>query len=161
MQAHGDRYLWVNPPAIPLTTEELDAVFELPYQRILTQPTTVRKFPRDMIKFSVNIMRGCFGGCSFCSITEHEGRWIQSRSEDSVIREIEQIRDRPRIYGTILISDPDSQHVSSQLQERRDHAHCRRLSRVFPTICKTPLPDHSATTSLYRRARQLPASSAS
>src|SRR5690606_31836232 len=94
VQPHGDRYVWVNPPPIPLSTEELDSVFELPYQRVPHPAYGDAKIPAyEMIRFSVNIMRGCFGGCSFCSITEHEGRVIQSRSEDSIIREIEQIRD--------------------------------------------------------------------
>ena len=159
VQAHGDRYLWVNPPAIPLTTEELDAVFELPYQRIPHPAYNGSKIPAyDMIKFSVNIMRGCFGGCSFCSITEHEGRWIQSRSEDSVIREIEQIRDKaPGFTGTISdLGGPTANMYHLNCKSEEIHAHCRRLSCVFPTICKNLITDHSATTSLYRRARQLP-----
>jgi len=93
-QRHGDRSIWVNPPAFPLETEEMDGVFGLPYQRIPHPSYGDEKIPAyEMIKTSVNIMRGCFGGCSFCSITEHEGRIIQSRSEQSIIDEIEQIRD--------------------------------------------------------------------
>ncbi|MEY2875113.1 MAG: hypothetical protein RLZZ373_2484, partial [Pseudomonadota bacterium] len=103
VQRHGERDAWINPPPIPLTTEEMDLVFDLPYARS-PHPAYAdeqgghdgaTKIPAwEMIRFSVNIMRGCFGGCTFCSITEHEGRIIQSRSEDSVIREIEDIRDR-------------------------------------------------------------------
>ncbi len=102
-QRHGDRHIWVNPPAFPLTTEEMDAVFGLPYQRVPHPVYGKAKIPAyEMIKTSVNIMRGCFGGCSFCSITEHEGRIIQSRSQASILREIEQIRDTvPGFTGVI------------------------------------------------------------
>lgn len=100
MQKHGDRYVWINPPAIPLSTEEMDSVFALPYKRVPHPAYGNARIPAyEMIRFSVNIMRGCFGGCSFCSITEHEGRIIQSRSEDSIINEIEAIRDTVRVYG--------------------------------------------------------------
>ena len=104
MQKHGDRYIWINPPAIPLSTEEMDSVFALPYQRVPHPSYGKSPIPAyDMIRFSINIMRGCYGGCSFCSITEHEGRIIQSRSEDSIIREIEEIRDKvPRFYRHYL-----------------------------------------------------------
>ncbi len=100
MQKHGDRYVWINPPAIPLSTEEMDSVFALPYKRVPHPAYGNARIPAyEMIRFSVNIMRGCFGGCSFCSITEHEGRIIQSRSEDSIINEIEAIRDTVPFYG--------------------------------------------------------------
>src|SRR5690606_23412257 len=93
VQAHGNREVWVNPPPIPLSTEELDSVFELPYTRQPHPAYGDAVIPAyEMIRFSVNIMRGCFGGCTFCSITEHEGRIIQSRSEDSILQEIEAIR---------------------------------------------------------------------
>jgi uncharacterized radical SAM protein YgiQ len=103
LQRHGNRDVWINPPPIPLTTPEMDEVFELPYQRTPHPRYEDAKIPAyDMIKTSVMIMRGCFGGCSFCSITEHEGRIIQSRSKDSVLREIEQIRDSvPGFTGVI------------------------------------------------------------
>ena len=103
IQRHGDKEIWVNSPPIPLETEEMDAVFALPYQRIAHPSYGDAKIPAyDMIRFSVNIMRGCFGGCSFCSITEHEGRVIQSRSQESVLKEIEDIRDHaPGFTGAI------------------------------------------------------------
>lgn len=106
MQKHGERYIWVNPPAIPLSTEEMDSVFALPYQRIPHPSYGDARIPAaDMIRFSINIMRGCFGGCSFCSITEHEGRIIQSRSEDSIVNEIEAVATRfPALPGTSLTS---------------------------------------------------------
>ncbi len=159
VQAHKERYVWVNPPAIPLSTQELDDVFELPYQRVPHPAYEGSKIPAyDMIRFSVNIMRGCFGGCSFCSITEHEGRVIQSRSEDSVIREIETIRDKtPGFTGTISdLGGPTANMYHLNCKSEEIHAHCRRLSCVYPTICKNLVTDHSPTTRLYRRARALP-----
>ena len=159
VQAHGSRLVWVNPPPIPLTTEELDAVFELPYQRVPHPAYKGATIPAyDMIRFSVNIMRGCFGGCSFCSITEHEGRVIQSRSEESVLREIETIRDvTPGFTGTISdLGGPTANMYELNCKSEEIHAHCRRLSCVYPSICKNLKTDHSATTQLYRKARALP-----
>ena len=103
VQKHGQQDIWVNPPPIPLETDEMDWVFDLPFQRKPHPDYGNARIPAyDMIKTSVNIMRGCFGGCTFCSITEHEGRIIQSRSEDSIIKEIEKIRDHvPGFSGTI------------------------------------------------------------
>ena len=87
VQAHGERDVWLNPPPFPLSTEEIDSVYESPFARRPHPSYGEAKIPAwEMIRFSVNIMRGCFGGCTFCSITEHEGRIIQSRSEDSIIR---------------------------------------------------------------------------
>ncbi len=159
VQKHGNRYLWVNPPPHPLSTQELDEVFELPYQRIPHPAYGDARIPAyEMIRFSVNIMRGCFGGCSFCSITEHEGRVIQSRSEDSVIREIEKIRDvTPGFTGTISdLGGPTANMYQLNCVSEEIHANCRRLSCVFPTICKNLVTDQSPTTQLYRRARNLP-----
>ena len=103
-QEHGNKALWVNPPAMPLDTEEMDYVFAAPFARVPHPMYGDEKIPAyDMIRFSVNIMRGCFGGCSFCSITEHEGRIIQNRSEDSIIREVEDMRDKvPGFTGVVL-----------------------------------------------------------
>ncbi|WLD59092.1 YgiQ family radical SAM protein [Salinispirillum sp. LH 10-3-1] len=158
-QRHGDRWVWQNPPAIPLSTDELDWVFELPYQRIPHPVYGDAVIPAyDMIKFSVNIMRGCFGGCTFCSITEHEGRIIQSRSEDSVIQEIERIRDKtPGFTGAISdLGGPTANMYHLTCNDREIEAKCRRPSCVYPTICGNLITDHSPTTKLYRRARALP-----
>lgn len=158
VQKHADRYVWMNPPAVPLNTEELDDVFELPFQRIPHPFYGKAKIPAyDMIRFSVNIMRGCFGGCSFCSITEHEGRVIQSRSEDSIIKEIERIRDMtPGFTGTISdLGGPTANMYQLNCISEDIHKHCRRLSCVYPTICKNLVTDQSPTTRLYRRARNV------
>ena len=110
IQKHGNREIWVNPPPIPLETEEMDGVFGLPYQRIPHPCYGKEKIPAyDMIRFSINIMRGCFGGCTFCSITEHEGRIIQSRSHESILNEMAEIRDKvPGFTGSIsdLVAPP-------------------------------------------------------
>jgi uncharacterized radical SAM protein YgiQ len=111
-----------------------------------------------MIKTSVNIMRGCFGGCTFCSITEHEGRIIQSRSEESIISEIEKIRDTvPGFTGTISdLGGPTANMYKLNCKSRKIQASCKRLSCVYPNICQHLNTDHSPTTQLYRKARTLP-----
>ncbi|MCH2158585.1 MAG: YgiQ family radical SAM protein [Oleiphilaceae bacterium] len=159
VQKHGERYVWVNPPPIPLETEELDMVFEQNFQRVPHPSYGDARIPAyEMIRFSVNIMRGCFGGCSFCSITEHEGRVIQSRSEDSVIREIENIRDKtPGFTGIISdLGGPTANMYHLNCKSDEIHAKCHRLSCVYPGICKNLKTDQSATTNLYRRARAVP-----
>jgi uncharacterized radical SAM protein YgiQ len=105
VQKHQDKDVWLNPPPIPLTTDEMDAVYDLPYSRVPHAVYSKKRIPAfEMIQHSVTIMRGCFGGCTFCSITEHEGRIIQNRSEDSIIAEIEKIRDTSQNF-TGVISD--------------------------------------------------------
>ena len=159
VQAHGDREVWLNPPPIPLTTEELDAVFELPYTRAPHSSYGDQRIAAfEMIRHSVNIMRGCFGGCTFCSITEHEGRIIQNRSEDSIIREIEAIRDTSDSL-TGVISDlgaPTANMWRLACKSREVEARCRKLSCVFPGICKNLDTDQTPLVQLYRRARDVP-----
>jgi len=166
VQAHGDRDLWINPPPIPLSTAEMDHVFDLDYARS-PHPRYAdengshdhaTKIPAwEMIRFSVNIMRGCFGGCTFCSITEHEGRIIQSRSEDSVVREIEEIRDKVKGF-TGVISDlggPTANMWHIGCKSAVIEAACRKPSCVFPGICPNLNTDHGPLIKLYRRARAL------
>ncbi|MDQ9091857.1 YgiQ family radical SAM protein [Pseudoalteromonas haloplanktis] len=157
-QRHGDRSIWVNPPAYPLETHEMDAVFGLPYQRIPHPSYGDAKIPAyDMIKTSVNIMRGCFGGCSFCSITEHEGRIIQSRSQESIIDEIEQIRDKvPGFTGVISdLGGPTANMYKLRCKSKKAESTCRRLSCVYPDICKHMDTDHTPTIELYKKAREV------
>ncbi len=159
VQKHGNFEVWINPPPIPLETEEMDGVFGLPYARVPHPMYGDAKIPAyEMIKTSVNIMRGCFGGCTFCSITEHEGRIIQSRSEASILNEIEEIRDKtPGFTGTISdLGGPTANMYQLNCKSPEILAKCRRLSCVFPSICKNLITDHSATTQLYRKARALP-----
>ncbi|WAF75810.1 YgiQ family radical SAM protein [Aeromonas dhakensis] len=157
-QPHGDRIIWVNPPAFPLETDEMDGVFGLPYQRVPHPAYGNEKIPAyDMIKTSVNIMRGCFGGCSFCSITEHEGRIIQSRSEESILKEIEEIRDKvPGFTGVISdLGGPTANMYKLRCKSPKAEQTCRRASCVWPTICPHMDTDHSPTINLYRKARDL------
>jgi uncharacterized radical SAM protein YgiQ len=158
VQAHGERDVWLNPPPIPLTTEELDKVYELPYARRPHPAYGDAKIPAwEMIRFSVNIMRGCFGGCTFCSITEHEGRIIQSRSEDSVIREIEEMRDKtPGFTGIVSdLGGPTANMYHLKCKDEKIESACRRLSCVYPDICENLNTDHAPLISLYRKARAL------
>ena len=170
VQAHGEgrtaRDVWINPPPIPLTTAEMDLVFDLPYARS-PHPAYAdengshdgaTKIPAwEMIRFSVNIMRGCFGGCTFCSITEHEGRIIQSRSEDSVIREIEEIRDKvPGFTGVISdLGGPTANMYRIGCKSPEIESACRKPSCVYPDICQNLNTDHSSLIHMYRRARAL------
>jgi uncharacterized radical SAM protein YgiQ len=159
VQRHGDRELWVTPPPIPLTTAEMDQVYELPYARAPHPSYGEEKIPAwEMIKFSVTIMRGCFGGCTFCSITEHEGRIIQNRSEDSVIKEIEQIRDKtPGFTGVISdIGGPTANMYRMACKSEAIEKSCRRLSCVHPEICPNLNTSHDALIGLYKKARELP-----
>jgi uncharacterized radical SAM protein YgiQ len=159
VQRHGDRELWVTPPPIPLTTEEMDRVYELPYARAPHPSYEAAKIPAwEMIRFSVTIMRGCFGGCTFCSITEHEGRVIQNRSEGSVLKEIETIRDKtPGFTGVISdIGGPTANMYRMACKDPKIEASCRRLSCVYPDACPNLDTSHEALISLYRKARELP-----
>ncbi|PWQ94016.1 YgiQ family radical SAM protein [Leucothrix arctica] len=159
VQRHGKRDVWLNPPPIPLTMSEFDKMFEFPYTR---KPHTAYgdsiNPAYNMIKFSVNIMRGCFGGCTFCSITEHEGRIIQSRSEDSIIREVETIRDNvPGFTGNISdLGGPTANMYRLQCKSKKIEASCRRLSCVFPGICSNLDTNHKPLINVYKRARELP-----
>ncbi len=156
VQRHGTLELWLNPPPIPLGTSEMDAIYELPYARRPHPAYGTAKIPAyHMIRFSVAIQRGCFGGCTFCSITEHEGRIIQSRSEDSVIREIETIRDKVTGF-TGVISDlggPTANMYRLHCKSAAIESACRRPSCVFPGVCPNLNTDHAPLINLYRRAR--------
>ena len=158
VQNQGRNDIWVNPPPIPLETEELDWVFEQPYKRVPHPSYGESKIPAyDMIRFSVNIMRGCFGGCTFCSITEHEGRIIQSRSEQSILDEVEKIRDlTPGFTGVISdLGGPTANMYRLNCKDKKIEETCRRPSCVYPSICVNLETDHRHTTQLYRKTRQL------
>lgn len=159
VQRHGDRELWVTPPPIPLTTEEMDGVYELPYARGPHPAYGDAKIPAwDMIRFSVTIMRGCFGGCSFCSITEHEGRVIQSRSEGSILQEIEKIRDKTEGFTGIIsdIGGPTANMYRIGCKDPKIESACRKPSCVYPDICPNLNTSHEALIQLYRKVRAVP-----
>ena len=170
VQSHGEgrtaRDVWINPPPIPLTTAEMDHVFDLPYARSPHPAYEDAKGGHDaetkipaweMIRFSVNIMRGCFGGCTFCSITEHEGRIIQSRSEESILREIEDIRDKvPGFTGVVSdLGGPTANMYRIGCKTPEIEAACRKPSCVFPGICQNLNTSHAPLIQLYRKARAL------
>ena len=170
VQAHGEgvtaRDVWINPPPIPLTTAEMDFVFDLPYARSPHAAYAdengghdgATKIPAwEMIRFSVNIMRGCFGGCTFCSITEHEGRIIQSRSEESIIKEVEDIRDKVKGFtGTISdLGGPTANMYRLGCRSPEIEAACRKPSCVYPGICQNLTTNHDPLIKIYRRARAL------
>ncbi|MDP2784922.1 MAG: YgiQ family radical SAM protein [Sulfurimicrobium sp.] len=159
VQGHGEREVWLNPPPIPLTTAEMDHVYGLPYARRPHPAYGEARIPAfEMIRFSINIMRGCFGGCTFCSITEHEGRIIQSRSEQSILHEIEEIRDKtPGFTGTISdLGGPTANMYRLHCKDEKIESACRRLSCVFPDICVNMGTDHGPLVQLYRKARAIP-----
>ncbi len=163
VQCHGEgpgaRDVWINPPPIPLTTPEMDFVFDRPFARAPHPVYGSARIPAwDMIKFSINMMRGCFGGCTFCSITEHEGRIIQSRSHASIINEIEEIRDKsPDFKGHITdLGGPTANMYRMACKSKAIEENCRRLSCVYPGICENLNTDHSSLIELYRKARAVP-----
>jgi uncharacterized radical SAM protein YgiQ len=149
----------VNPPPIPLATPDMDGLYELPYQRTPHPVYGKAEIPAyKMIRFSIAIQRGCFGGCSFCSITEHEGRIIQNRSEASVLKEIEVIRDTvPGFTGVISdLGGPTANMYRIACKSRTIEAACRLPSCVYPGVCENLNTDHTPLIELYRKARTLP-----
>jgi uncharacterized radical SAM protein YgiQ len=159
VQRHGDVDVWINPPPIPLTMKEMDGVYDLPYRRVPHPSYGNAKIPAyEMIRFSVAIQRGCFGGCTFCSITEHEGRIIQNRSENSIIKEIEAVRDTtPGFTGVISdLGGPTANMYRLACKSTKIESACRRPSCVYPGICPNLNTDHTPLIKLYQRARALP-----
>jgi uncharacterized radical SAM protein YgiQ len=159
VQRHGAQQVWLNPPPIPLSSDEMDWIYDLPYQRRPHPRYGEANIPAyKMIRFSVSIQRGCFGGCTFCSITEHEGRIIQSRSEQSVLGEIEKIRDHvPGFTGVISdLGGPTANMYRLACKSREIESACRRPSCVYPGICPNLNTDHAPLIQLYQKARALP-----
>jgi len=159
VQRHGNTDVWLNPPPIPLTTKEMDAVYELPYRRQPHPFYGKAEIPAyKMIRFSIAIQRGCFGGCTFCSITEHEGRIIQSRSEASILREIETVRDSvPGFTGVISdLGGPTANMYRLACKSPAIESACRKPSCVYPSVCPNLNTDHTPLIELYRKARALP-----
>jgi uncharacterized radical SAM protein YgiQ len=158
VQYHGPEAVVVNPPALPLSQIEMDRVYGLPYTR-KPHPTYGRqKIPAfEVVKDSVQIMRGCFGGCTFCSITAHEGRIIQSRSEESVLAEIRRMAADPEFSGVVSdIGGPTANMYEMKCERPEVEAKCRRLSCVHPTICKLLGTDHGPLLQLMKKAREEP-----
>ena len=159
VQQHGDRYVVVNPPEPPMTTEEIDASFDLPYMR-LPHPKYKKRgaIPAfEMIRWSVNTHRGCFGGCSFCTISAHQGKQIASRSEESILREVESITQDPEFHG--VLTDLGGPSANMWRMGGRDKELCRRCSRYscsMPSLCKNLDSDHRPMIELMRKVAAHP-----
>lgn len=157
VQRHGKRAVVQTPPPLAHTTEVMDRIHDLPFTR-RPHPSYSAPIPAyEVIKHSVQIMRGCFGGCTFCSITTHQGRAIQSRSEASVLRELELISQDPTFKGTVSdIGGPTANMWQMRCSEPEVEQKCRRLSCVHPKICKLLGTDHGPLIQLMRKARAVP-----
>ena len=155
VQRHGREAVVVNPPALPLEQPEMDQVYGLPFTRRPHPSYGAARIPAfEVVEHSVQIMRGCFGGCTFCSITAHEGRIIQSRSQESVITEIKLLAAQPGFKGTVSdIGGPTANMYQMRCTRPEVEAKCRRLSCVHPTVCKLLGTDHGPLKSLMREAR--------
>jgi uncharacterized radical SAM protein YgiQ len=157
VQFHERQAVVVNPPALPLSEAEMDRVYDLPYTR-RPHPSYREPIPAyEMIKDSVTVMRGCFGGCTFCSITAHQGRIIQSRSQESVLREVRKLAADPEFHGVISdVGGPTANMYQMRCTRPEVEEKCKRLSCVHPTICKLLGTDHGPLIELLRRARTEP-----
>src|SRR5581483_8170161 len=157
VQFHERQAVVVNPPALPLTQAEMDRIYDLPYTR-RPHPSYKEPIPAyEMIKDSVTIMRGCFGGCTFCSITAHQGRIIQSRSQESVLGEIRKMAADPEFKGVVSdVGGPTANMYEMRCTRPEVEAKCKRLSCVHPTICKLLGTDHGPLVELLKRARSEP-----
>ena len=158
VQRHGRESVVVNPPALPLEQDEMDQVYALPFTRRPHPAYAAAKIPAfEVVENSVQIMRGCFGGCTFCSITAHEGRIIQSRSKDSIITEIKLLASQPGFKGTVSdIGGPTANMYQMRCTRPEVEAKCRRLSCVHPTVCKLLGTDHGPLRSVMQEARNVP-----
>jgi uncharacterized radical SAM protein YgiQ len=156
LQMHGREAVVANPPSLPLSEAEMDRVYGLPYARRPHPSYGNQSVPAfDVVKDSIQIMRGCFGGCTFCSITAHEGRIIQSRSRESVIAEIERMLQDPDFKGVISdIGGPTANMYRMNCTRPEVQAKCRRLSCVHPKICKLLGTDHGPLIDLMREVRR-------
>jgi uncharacterized radical SAM protein YgiQ len=157
IQQHGNRWAWVNAPVQPLTTKEMDYIYGLPFSRLPHPMYGNRRIPAfEMIKDSITLMRGCFGGCSFCSITMHEGRIIQSRSEKSVIKEVKSLVKSKKFSGYISdLGGPTANMYQMSCLMPENQLKCKRLSCLFPTICKHLNTNHKPLIDLYQRVRHV------
>jgi uncharacterized radical SAM protein YgiQ len=157
VQYHGSKAVVINPPALPLTTPELDAVYELPFTKEQHPSYKARVPAADMIRFSVNSTRGCFGGCSFCAITLHHGRIVQSRSEESLLKELSELPKVPGFKGIVSdIGGPTANMYQLRCKSTEIQSKCRKLSCVHPKVCPHLHTDHSPQVDLLKKARKLP-----
>lgn len=156
VQRTGTQTVIINPPQLPMSTKELDGVFALPFTKLPHPDYGKARIPAyETVRFSINVMRGCFGGCTFCAITEHQGKAIQSRSPESVLREVEALQDVPGYTGVLSdLGGPTANMYKMTCAEPEVEKLCRRPSCVHPTICKLLITDHSPIKSLMRDVRK-------
>ena len=156
-QKHGDRTVVLNPPCLPLDEAAMDGIYDLPYTRLPHPRYRREKVPAfEMIRDSVQIMRGCFGGCTFCSITMHEGRVIQSRSQRSIVAEVERVAAAKDFKGTVSdLGGPTANMYKMRCTRPEVEAVCKRLSCIHPTVCKLLGTDHAPTIALMRATRNV------
>ncbi len=157
IQYHGSKAVVINPPALPLSTEQMDAVYEMPFTKE-QHPVYKHRIPAaDMIRFSVNSVRGCYGGCSFCAITLHQGRIVQSRSSDSVLKEVEGLTKVPGFKGIVSdIGGPTANMFRTSCKSPEIQSKCRKLSCVHPKVCPQLQHDHTPQVEMLRNARKIP-----
>lgn len=157
IQYHGSKAVVINPPALPLSTEELDSIYELPFTKE-QHPSYKERIPAaDMIRFSVASTRGCFGGCSFCAITLHQGRIVQSRSEDSILNEVAKLPSVPGFKGIVSdIGGPTANMYTLRCKSTEIQSQCRKLSCVHPRVCPHLHTDHTPQVKMLEKARKIP-----
>lgn len=158
LQATGNRYVVVQPPYPPLTTEQIDRSFNLPYTRLPHPKYKGKRIPAyEMIKHSINIHRGCFGGCSFCTISAHQGKFIMSRSKESILREAESICRMPDFKGYLSdLGGPSANMYKMQGRDRKLCERCKRPSCIHPGVCPNLNTDHRPLLEVYRAVDALP-----
>lgn len=157
MQKHGAKVVVINPPALPLSTKEMDTIYELPFTKE-QHPMYKKRIPAaDMIQYSVNSTRGCFGGCSFCAITLHQGRIVQSRSKESLLREVENLQEKPGFKGIVSdIGGPTANMYQLRCKSEDIQSKCRKLSCVHPKVCPHLHTDHTPQVELLEKVRAMP-----
>jgi uncharacterized radical SAM protein YgiQ len=157
VQHHANKAVVINSPALPLSTPELDAIYELPFTKEQHPSYKARIPAADMIRFSVNSTRGCFGGCSFCAITLHQGRIVQSRSEESLLNEVAKLPEIPGFKGIVSdIGGPTANMYQLRCKSTEIQSKCRKLSCVHPKVCPHLHKDHTPQVEMLRKARKLP-----
>ena len=157
LQPHGTEAVYYTPPAEPLDTKLMDELYDLPFAR-LPHPSYTERIPAyETVKHSIVTMRGCFGGCTFCSITEHEGRVIQWRSSESVLREVRALRRMDGFHGVISdVGGPTANMYAMKCKDEKIENACRRLSCVHPGVCENLVTDHAPLVELLRKVRKEP-----
>jgi uncharacterized radical SAM protein YgiQ len=157
IQYHGGKAVVINPPALPLTTQQMDDIYEMPFTKEQHPMYRTRIPAADMIRFSVNAVRGCYGGCSFCAITLHQGRIVQSRSSESVLKEVEDLNKVPGFKGIVSdIGGPTANMFQTSCKSVEIQSKCRKLSCVHPKVCPHLQRDHGPQIEMLQKAKRIP-----